>query len=227
MLELEQFQKTIKHQFKNINLLETAFTHRSFCNEKKQVTEHNERLEFLGDAVLEIITTEFLFNKFPDKPEGELTALRSALVCGERLAKVAFNLEIGELIKLSRGEHRSGGSKKPYLLANTFEAITGAIYLDVGLEKTREFIHEFLMPELPKILESNEHIDAKSHFQELAQEKLSITPVYELVSATGPDHQKIFEMAAKVGSQIFGTGKGPSKQLAEQDAANKALKKLV
>lgn len=223
---MQDLQKKLKHEFKNIALLETAFVHRSFVNENRGVKEHNERLEFLGDAVLELITTEFLFTQFPKKPEGELTALRSALVKGETLAEIAKELNYGAHLKLSKGEARSGGAEKPYLLANVFEAVLGAVYLDGGYEKAKAIVEEFLFPRLPKIIEENAQIDPKSEFQELAQARLAITPEYRVLSEKGPDHAKIFEMGAYVGKDLYGKGKGHSKQDAEQEAARDALKKL-
>jgi len=223
---MKDLQVQLAHEFKNIQLLETAFVHRSFVNENRGVLEHNERLEFLGDAVLELITTGFLFAKFPDKPEGDLTALRSALVKGETLAEVAAELSFGEHLRLSKGEAHSGGAKKPYLLANVFEAVLGAIYLDGGLEKAKLVVEKFLFPKLDKIIAENAQVDAKSEFQEIAQAKLAITPEYKVLSENGPDHSKIFEMGAFVGKDLFGRGKGNSKQSAEQVAAENALKKI-
>ncbi len=223
---MRDLQKVLNHEFKNLGLLETAFIHRSFVNENRGILEHNERLEFLGDAVLELITTEFLFKKFPKKQEGELTALRSALVKGETLAEVAAELNFGKYLKLSKGEARSGGAEKPYLLANVFEAVLGAVYLDTGFEKTREIVEKFLLSKLAKIIETHAQVDAKSEFQELAQEKLSATPWYKVLSSSGPDHAKIFEMGAFIGKDLFGKGEGNSKQSAEQQAAEEALKRL-
>ncbi len=223
---MQDLQKILDHKFSDPALLETAFVHRSFVNENRDVPEHNERLEFLGDAVLELVTTEFLFQEFPDKPEGELTALRSALVKGETLAELAAEMELGSRLKLSKGEARSGGADKPYLLANVFEAVIGAVYLDAGFEKAKAFITKFLFPKLPKIIETHAQVDAKSEFQELAQEKLAITPEYKVLHDSGPDHDKIFEMGAYLGKDLFGRGKGASKQIAEQAAAEEALKKL-
>lgn len=223
---LQKLQAKIDYQFKTPALLQTAFVHRSYVNEVKKVKEHNERLEFLGDAVLELIVTEFLYNRFPTKPEGELTALRSALVKGTRLAEVAAALNLGDFLQLSYGEQKSGGAQKPYLLANVFEALLGAIYLDANLAQARKFVTRFLLPQIKKILATQEQIDAKSHFQELTQARLALTPSYELVSAEGPDHAKVFEMAVKIGEETFGVGKGPNKQSAEQAAARAGLNKL-
>ncbi|MFA6457840.1 MAG: ribonuclease III [Patescibacteria group bacterium] len=223
---MKDLQKKLAHEFQNPRLLELAFVHRSFVNENRACPESNERLEFLGDAVLELITTEYLFAKFPGKPEGELTALRSALVRGETLAEISRELNFGQHLKLSRGEAKSGGAEKPYLLANVFEAVLGATYLDGGFEKAKAIVHKFLLPKLPGIIASNAQVDAKSEFQEVAQEKLAITPEYRVLGESGPDHSKIFEMGAYVGKDLFGRGRGPSKQEAEQAAAAEALKKL-
>ncbi len=223
---MKDLQKKLAHEFKNPALLETDFVHLSFVNENRGIHEHNERLEFLGDAVLELIVTDFLFQKFPEKPEGDLTALRSALVKGETLAEVAAELNFGEHLKLSKGEARSGGAEKPYLLANVFEAVLGAVYLDGGFGKAKKIVEKFLLSKLPKIIAEGGQFDAKSEFQELAQEKLAMTPEYRVLHASGPDHAKIFEMGAFVGKDLFGRGKGASKQAAEQKAAEEALKKL-
>jgi ribonuclease-3 len=187
--------------------------------------ESNERLEFLGDAVLELIVTEYLYLNYPN-PEGELTNWRSALVKGEMLAKISQELELGEHLYLSHGEENSGGREKDYLLANTFEAIIGVIYLELGYEKAKKFIEKFLLVHLESILEKGEHIDSKSKFQEIAQEKVGVTPVYQLVHDEGPDHDKMFTMGAYIEDRIVGKGKGSSKQAAEQKAAEDALMRL-
>ncbi len=213
-------------QFKNQDLLRQAFVHRSYLNEhKSSKLEHNERLEFLGDAVLELAVTEYLYQNYPN-PEGDLTNWRSALVKGEMLAKVAKELDLGSHLFLSHGEERSGGREKAYLLANTFEALIGAIYLDFSYAKARDFIHQFLIVHLPAILSTGAHIDAKSHFQETVQEKAGVTPTYQVMQEAGPDHAKEFVMGAYIGERLVGKGSGQSKQLAEQKAAEDALTKL-
>jgi ribonuclease-3 len=224
---IKTLQTQIGIDFKNPALLENAFIHRSYLNEAKGDIQHNERLEFLGDAVLELIVTEYLYQKFPTKPEGEMTALRSALVKGETLAEIAKELEFGNYLKLSKGEARSGGSEKPYLLANTFEAVLGAIYLDAGFDVSQKFVAKYLLPNLEKIIAEGSQVDAKSRFQEIAQEKLAITPRYDLLNESGPDHDKVFEMGAYIGKDLYGKGKGVNKQSAEQAAATEALKKLL
>jgi len=205
------------------NLFTEAFTHRSAVN-NNQVTEHNERLEFLGDAVLELVTTEFLFHRFED-PEGVLTNYRSALVKRENLATVARKLELGEILRLSRGEDRSGGRSKDYLLANALEALIGALYLAGGMVIAESFIKRFVLVELDEILEEGAHIDAKSAFQEFTQGEFGITPTYEVLEASGKDHEKEFKMGAYLDETLVGTGAGKSKKEAQTDAAMQALEK--
>jgi len=222
----KKLEKQIGLKFKDEHLLRNAFIHRSYLNEHKDSKfESNERLEFLGDAVLELVVTEHLYTHYPN-PEGELTNWRSALVKGEMLAKISQKLNLGEYLYLSHGEENSGGREKDYLLANTFEALIGVIYLELGYDKAKEFIGKFLLTHLEGILEKGDHIDAKSKFQEIAQDKLGVTPVYELLHDEGPDHDKTFTMGAYVEDRIVGKGKGSSKQTAEQKAAEDALKRL-
>lgn len=209
----------------NQELLDQVFIHRSYVNEhKSENLSSNERLEFLGDAVLELITTEYLYRNF-DKSEGELTNWRSALVKGPTLAEVAQELELGKYLKLSRGEEKSGGREKDYLLANTVEALIGYIYLQGGYAKAQLFIHRFILVRLQNILEKNLHIDSKSYFQETAQEVLGVTPTYDVLGEEGPDHKKTFTMGVYLEGDLVATGKGSSKQIAEQDAARNALLK--
>lgn len=215
-------QKVIGTKFKNINLLDTAFVHKSYVNESKDKEEHNERLEFLGDAVLELVVTEYLYKHYGN-PEGELTNWRSALVRGANLAEIARRLELSPYLYLSRGEEKSGGREKSYILANTVEALIGAIFLDQGYKKCHAFINKFIIKYLGDILEKGLHVDPKSKFQEVAQAKFNMTPHYDLVKETGPDHDKHFIMAAFIGDRKFGEGKGTSKQQAEQNAAMNAL----
>jgi len=204
-------------------LLDQVFIHRSYVNEhRSQKLESNERLEFLGDAVLELVTTEYLFRNF-NNSEGELTNWRSALVKGPTLAEVAQDLELGTYLKLSRGEEKSGGREKDYLLANTVEALIGYIYLQGGYAKAQLFIHKYILVRLQNILEKNLHIDSKSYFQETAQEVLGITPTYDVLKEEGPDHKKTFTMGVYLEGEMIATGVGSSKQIAEQDAARNAL----
>ncbi|MBN1258815.1 ribonuclease III [Candidatus Peregrinibacteria bacterium] len=222
----KKFENKIGIKFKNWHLLRTAFVHRSYLNEHKESGfTHNERLEFLGDAVLELIVTEYLYSHYPN-PEGELTNWRSALVKGEMLAKISRELDIGTYLFLSRGEESSGGREKDYLLANAFEALIGVIYLEFGYKKTQKFIEKFLLVHLQEILETGSHIDSKSRLQEIAQEKAGVTPSYKLLHEEGPDHNKIFTMGAHIGDRLVGKGEGSSKQIAEQKAAEDALKRL-
>ena len=220
----EKLEKELEITFENRVILDCAFVHKSYVNEHRDAgKEHNERLEFLGDAVLELITTEFLYRKYPKKDEGDLTNFRSALVKGKNLAKVAEDLNLGAYLYLSKGEEKSGGRKKSYILANTVEALIGALYLDKGYRATHTFIDKFILQMLEEILEEGLHIDAKSHFQEIAQEKVDITPEYRLVSALGPDHEKTFIMAAYLGDMEVGRGQESSKQKAEEAAARESI----
>ena len=222
----KKLEDQIGIKFKDYHLLRNAFVHRSYLNEHRDSQyASNERLEFLGDAVLELVVTEYLYQKYPN-PEGELTNWRSALVKGEMLAKIATQLNLGEYLFLSHGEEKSGGRTKDYLLANTFEALVGVIYLEMGYEMAKAFIEKFLLFHLEDILVKGQHIDAKSRLQEVAQEKVGTTPSYELQHEEGPDHDKVFTMAAYIGTRMVGKGKGGSKQLAEQQAAEDALKRL-
>ncbi len=220
---LEDFEKKLGIRFADRNLLQQVFVHRSYLNEHRSFAlDHNERLEFLGDAVLELVVTEYLYVHY-DKPEGELTNWRSALVRGEMLSKIAKHLSMEAHLLLSRGEQKGTGKARQLILANTFEAFVGALYLDQGYGAVKTFITEVLICHLEEILASGLHIDAKSDLQEKSQEKLSITPNYVVLDARGPDHAKEFEVAVYIGEQLLAKGTGGSKQKAEQDAATKAL----
>jgi ribonuclease-3 len=219
-------EQAFSFPIKNEDLFKTALTHRSVLNENKHIKEHNERLEFLGDAVLELIITEHLFFLFPDKEEGFLTAIRSSLVRGETLASLAEELPFFHLLKLSKGEDQLGGRTKSRILANTFEAIIGAIYIDSGIENAKKFIHTFLLPRLENIIQEKRFIDSKTLFQQYIQEKTKETPYYTEISASGPDHNKHFIVAVMVGKKEYGRGEGLSKQIAQQNAASQALEKL-
>lgn len=224
--DYHRLEELIGIAFDPSSLLRVAFVHRSYLNEHKtEESEHNERLEFLGDAVLELVVTEHLYRNYSN-PEGELTNWRSALVKREMLAEVARSLNLGDYLLLSRGEEQSGGRQKDYLLANVLEALIGVIYLEKGYTPAQAFIERFLLAHLKGILERGAHIDAKSQFQEIAQEKVGVTPVYQLVSEEGPDHDKRFTMGAYVEDRLVGKGVGNSKQIAEQKAAEDALKRL-
>lgn len=202
----------------------TAITHRSYLNEHREATqEHNERFEFLGDAVLELVVTDFLFHKYPAKPEGELTAIRAALVNTVSIADAATKLDINDFLLLSKGEGRDTGRARQYILANTFEAIVGGIYLDQGYGAAKEFIAAQLFDRTERIVEKRLWQDAKSRFQELAQEHVGITPNYVTLGQSGPDHARVFTVGAFLGNTAVAEGKGQSKQEAEQAAAEKAL----
>ncbi|MGB0925077.1 MAG: ribonuclease III [Minisyncoccia bacterium] len=224
MEKYTEFEKKYNLEFNNKGLLEQAFIHRSYINENKGLgLEHNERLEFLGDAVLELVVTDFLFNKYPNVKEGILTAYRSALVRTESIGAAARSMGMNDLLKLSKGESRDQGKARDYILANTFEAFVGAVYLDQGYEKAKQIIANALFENIESVIESGSWKDAKSHVQELAQEHYSETPRYELVSAVGPDHDKHFIMAIYFGAKKIAQGEGNSKQKAQQNAAENAL----
>lgn len=222
--DLNQFEQDSNISFKDKALLKQAFTHRSYLNENRSLNiEHNERLEFLGDAVLELIVTEYLFKKYPDKPEGDLTSYRSALVNSTTLAAVATDLKMGDYLLLSHGEAKDKGRARTYILANTFEAFLGALYMDQGYDAALEFTKTHIFPLIDDIVKKGSWIDAKSHFQEMAQEKVSVTPSYKTVKEYGPDHDKHFTVGVYLGAELVSTGEGASKQEAEQNAAQKAL----
>jgi ribonuclease III len=213
--------------FKNIDLLITALTHRSYLNEhKKTATEHNERMEFLGDAVLELVVTEYLYSNHSE-PEGILTNWRSSLVRTESISAAASRLEFMELIRMSRGEKRGSDRAKMVILANAFEAVTGAIYLDQGYDVSAKFITDNILSTFQDILDTGAWLDPKSTLQEKAQSLLSHTPVYKVLSEVGPDHDKVFTVGVYLGDEMYGQGNGTSKQLGQQAAATDALGKLV
>lgn len=214
-------EKKLKIVFKNSLLLKRALTHRSYLNEHPgEKLASNERLEFLGDAVLEFLVSQFIYQQFPHYPEGKLTNLRSKLVCDRSLAKIAKRLEIGEHLLLSRGEEESGGRENLSLLANAFEALIGAIFLDQGLTAANSFLESYLFP---TIEEAKNYRDYKSDFQEQAQEQFRITPTYRILKTSGPDHGKIFTVGVFLAKKPWGRGVGKSKQAAEQAAARHAL----
>ncbi|MBI1856892.1 ribonuclease III [Candidatus Saccharibacteria bacterium] len=209
--------------FNNIELLITAFTHRSYVNEhRKTVKEHNERLEFLGDAVLELVVTEYLFNNFID-PEGTLTNWRSALVRTESISAAATRHEFEPLLRLSRGEKRGTSRARAQILANCYESVIGAIYIDQGYEAAKRFIKDSLLTTFKDILETGSWMDPKSHLQELAQSQENATPVYKVLEEEGPDHEKLFSVGVYVDGKLKGEGQGPSKQAGQVAAAEAAL----
>ncbi len=226
-MNIEELEKILETKITNVQLFETAFTHRSYLNEHHlSGLVSNERLEFLGDAVLQLLSSEFLYAKFPDAPEGELTNYRSSVVCTPSLAEESKRLGYGKFLMLSKGEEATGGREREYILANTFEAVLGALYTQNGLEFCRQFVEKNLLYKVDQIIKENRYKDAKSKFQELAQEKLTFTPEYVLVDSWGLDHDKTFKVQVKVGNQIFGEGVGKSKQRAEMEAAANGLERL-
>jgi ribonuclease-3 len=224
----KRFEEKSGAVFKDATLLDLAFTHRSYVNEARGGKapahgEHNERLEFLGDAVLELSVTDYLYRAYPDSDEGEMTSYRAALVNAVMLSSVAEELGVNECMLLSRGEAKDTGRARSTILANAFEAIVGAIYLDQGYGAANGFITQHLLPRMKEVLEKGTWRDAKSEFQEYAQAKYGLTPKYETVSAEGPDHDKRFVVSVTVGEVSLAEGEGKSKQEAEQEAAKKAL----
>lgn len=220
----EQFETKIGVLFVDKSLLKQAFTHRSYINEHPDAgIAHNERLEFLGDAVLELAVTEFLFKKYPRETEGDLTAYRAALVNTNTLAAAAARLDMNAFLLLSRGEAKDEGRARTYILANTFEAVIGAIYLDKGYGAAERFIAGSLFHLTEDIVKRGLWQDAKSKFQEEAQERESVTPAYQVLRESGPDHDKRFTVGVFLGTQLVAEAEGLSKQEAEQNAAAKAL----
>lgn len=224
--DFSKFEEKTGFTFNDKSLIKRAFTHRSYLNENKaEKLEHNERLEFLGDAVLELVVTDFLFSKYPEKTEGELTALRSALVNTITLATAASSIGMNDYLLLSRGEAKDIGRARQYILADTFEAFIGALHLDQGYEVAHKFIEQLIFPLIDEIVKNKTWQDSKSHLQVEAQEYVSFTPKYKTVKEVGPDHNKKFVVGVFLGEELVAEGEGKSKQEAEQAAAEKALKK--
>ena len=227
MNNYDTLEAKLEIKFKDRALLEKAFTHRSYLNEHRENgLENNERLEFLGDAVLELIISSDLYKNYPEKPEGELTNIRAAVVRTESLAEESRNLGFGEYLKMSKGEEDSGGKDKDYLLANTFEAVLGAIYLDQGFDVCVSYLSRTLLHKVSNIIENNLFIDPKTQAQELIQAQFKVTPLYEVVKEDGPDHDKIFTVALIVNQKELGRGTGSSKQKAEEEAAKMAIETI-
>lgn len=225
-IDIKKFEKMTGVTFSDPDIVREACTHRSYLNEnKKSNWAHNERLEFLGDAVLELVVTDHLFKMYPDKTEGDLTAYRAALVNSVTLARAAGDMGLNDFMLLSKGEAKDTGKARQYILANAFEAVIGAIYLDQGYDAAERFIADALFEELKEIVEKGLWRDAKSFFQEKAQEHTSITPVYKVLHEEGPDHDKEFTIGVFLGDELVSEGMGKSKQEAEQDAASKGLGK--
>ena len=224
MNDLYDFQQAIGVRFEDMSLLERAFIHRSYLNEHPKLgLEHNERLEFLGDAVLELVVTDYLYRHYSN-PEGDLTNWRSALVKTESLSSVAEEIDLARHLKLSRGEAKGNERSRALISANAVEALIGAVYLDQGYEAARLLISKYIIVQLPHILKVGSWMDPKSKFQELSQEREGVTPTYRVVEEAGPDHDKIFTVGAYVGDKLYGKGQGSSKQAAQQVAAEQALK---
>jgi ribonuclease III len=225
MIQFSDFEKNTKIVFKDKNLLKQAFIHRSYINENEGISlSHNERLEFLGDAVLELIVTDFLYKKYPNYTEGELTAIRSALVNAIIISEVALKVGMNDYLLLSKGEAKDSGKARQYILANTFEAYIGAVYLDQGYNVASKFVASYLLPHTEEIVAKKLWRDAKSLVQEKAQEFVGVTPVYKVLHESGPDHDKHFTVGIFFGSDLIAEGKGKSKQEAEQKAAEASLK---
>jgi len=223
-MNFEEFENKAGISFKNKELLKQAFTHRSYINENKGLgLEHNERLEFLGDAVLELVVTDYLYHKYPQMDEGELTSIRSVLVNADTCSEVAQGLGANEYLLLSKGETKDNGRARQYILANTLEALIGAIYVDQGYEAAKKFILDNVTPRAEPIINSGSWTDSKSLFQEMAQEHEGVTPTYKTIKEAGPDHDKHFTVGVYIGKELVGQGDGQSKQDAEQEAAKSAL----
>ena len=223
-MDFSKLEKKLGIDFKNKDLLMQAFVHRSYLNENTDFNiPHNERLEFLGDAILEHAVTEYLFLKYPEKTEGELTSLRAALVNTNMLSYIAKEIGFNDFLLLSMGEIKDNGKARYYILANTFEAFIGALYLDQRYEACKDFIEKHLIKELPRVIKEGLFKDPKSIFQEKAQEKLNITPSYEVLDEFGPDHEKTFIVGVYLKRELIAEGEGSSKQEAESEAAKKAL----
>jgi ribonuclease-3 len=222
--DFSQFEQKIGIIFKDKSLLRQAFTHSSYLNENKSPDlADNERLEFLGDAVLELIVTEYLFTLYPEKPEGELTAYRSALVNAQTLSMIAADMGMNDFMLLSRGEARDAGRARAIILANAIEALVGALYLDSGYEAAKKFVAAVVFPRIETPTVKEMLLDAKSKFQEAAQDHTGVTPLYKTTKETGPDHARIFTVGVYLGKELVATGEGASKQEAEQAAARKGL----
>ncbi len=226
-MNLDELQAQLGLRFRAADLLIEALTHRSYINEQGAVpTRNNERLEFLGDAVLDFVVTHALFRRYPDMPEGELTQLRQALVRTEALAEMALACNLGEYLRMSRGEEKTGGRLRQNMLADTFEAVAGALYLDQGTEAVENFVIPLFLPRLERILAENLHKNARSMLQEWSQAEYGVAPSYRVIEATGPDHEKDFTVEVLLADQVIGVGNGSSKHAAIQAAARVALKRV-
>lgn len=222
-INLEQLKKKLAIEIQNTDLFQEALTHRSYLNEHKEYAHsHNERLEFLGDAVLELVVTKYLFDHF-DNPEGELTSFRAALVNGDMLGKIGYDLGVQDFLLMSRGESKDTGRARNYLVANAMESIIGAIYIDQGYDKAKDFIEKQIISHMDEVLAQELYTDPKSRFQELAQEKTGITPGYRVLKEWGPDHDRHFIAGVFLGEELVAEGEGISKQDAQREAAKQGL----
>jgi ribonuclease III len=222
---LSRLEEKLSLTFNNKELLRQALTHRSYLNENPSLKlAHNERLEFLGDAVIELVVTEALFARYPEKPEGEMTSFRAALVNAKMLAEVAASIELNDFLLLSRGEAKDTGRARQYILANAFEAVVGAIYLDLGYEACKKFLESSVLVHLEKVVAERLYKDPKSLFQEEAQERVGVTPNYEVMKEWGPDHDRHFVVGVFLGKELVAEGEGPSKQAAQEVAARNGLR---
>lgn len=226
MNDLGRLQDLIDYHFDNIDLLNQAMTHSSYANERKlNKIQCNERLEFLGDAVLEIVSSDYLYAKFPDLPEGELSKMRASLVCETALFNCSKAILLGSFISLGKGESASGGAEKPSIVSDAFEALLGAVYLDGGLEQAKKIIHKFILTE--EQIKYADVDDSKSYLQVMIQSESVVRDIkYEVIDEVGPDHKKIFKVAVYIDGEQMGIGEGQSKKTAEKDAAFAAIKKL-
>ncbi len=226
-MDLSNLEEKFGLKIKDKNLLKSAFVHRSYLNEHpNEKLSHNERLEFLGDSVLGFIISNYLYNKYPTHPEGDLTNFRSSIVNARILSKVSKDLSLGGFLFLSKGEEATGGRERQYILANTYEALLGAIYLDQGIEQATKFVNTTLIPHLSEIIEKKLYKDYKSQLQEISQARFNITPSYKLISEKGPDHSKTFETGVYLDKKLLAKGVGDSKQSSEQEAAKFALENI-
>ncbi len=226
MPTLPNLQKRVGVAFRDEGLLRRALTHRSYINEHPEELEDNERLEFLGDAVLDFLIASTLYQRFPEMNEGDLTALRSALVRTEQLAAFAGVLNVGAAVRLGKGEAEAGGRERESVLCSTFEAIVGAVYLDQGIEAVKPLVERLFIPEAQSIVAQDANIDAKSRFQVWAQAEWGYTPRYRTVASDGPDHDRVFTVEVLVNGEVYGRGGGRSKKAAEQAAALDALRRV-
>ncbi|EKD68103.1 MAG: hypothetical protein ACD_48C00077G0008 [uncultured bacterium] len=225
-MTFDELQSTIGVTFQDKELLQHAFYHRSYLNEAKHIKESNERLEFLGDAILSFLTSQFLYTTYPTYPEGVLTNIRSSLVKTKSLGESAKALGFGDLLFLSHGEEESGGRNNMSLLADSFEAFLGAIFLDQGIDCAKQFLTSYLFPKTMGIVETKSYLDFKSLLQEIIQEDTKLSPTYQVAKSEGPDHNRLFYIEAFIGDKKLGEGKGKSKQEGEQAAAQNALEKM-